>query len=1111
MSPDLEIPDLEALRAQFPPRTWHRGSALWRRGAVVSLDEVTGRNVWLAAVRGSASEPYGVFLHVEGGGQWTSTCSCPAFDPCKHTVAVWLEVLARANATAPGAQEEDDDDDEQAPIEVKASLAAMGSWLSGARRASRESRPEDVRRPVEAGQYAVLYGLSIECRGRHDRPAPTLRAYSSRRRKNGEWGKPKKIDLEYSSSGLKASKSVTLEDELLWMRLTKLSPDQWRHRSAPGFSADSNGVRLFAEFIDTGRVFFHSPDTGMLSRGAPRSGHVLWDVQQDGTQQLQVRLLGEDGSPTGPVVTPIPLATPYYFDIEAREVGPLEVPIPADTLASLVTAPPLDPRAVESLDDATLDAFEALGLPLPRVQHWEEIVGVRPRPRLTLELGERGAGLEALQVSAFFDYGQVSIPVDPANEAPSLRLSKDDVIYEVARDLEVERAAFEAIGPLQSAIDGSSGRRLEGRVDGLNAKVDVFGQLLPALREAEWAVEFGPRLQAQLVEPDDWYVDAQAEEGEDWFSLELGIEVGGERVNILPAVVRALRGSDVMGGQPKRGRGIEVALDDGRLVVLPAERLARVIDVLVELYDDKALDEGRLRLSLVDAGRTLDLEDFTWRGASRLRKMADQLRRRTPLPKIAVPSSLEAELRAYQREGLHWLGFLRTHGMGGVLADDMGLGKTIQALAHILVEKRARRLEHPALVVAPRSAIHNWRVEAERFAPSLRVGVYHGPGRNALLDERLDLVVTTYALLHRDAAVTQKAWHLVILDEAQAIKTPTTAVSVAARRLDTKQRLCLTGTPMENHLGDLWSLFAFVSPGLLGTKKAFDAAYRRPIEGGDADRLAALSARIAPFMLRRTKAQVLSDLPPKTEQVLSIPMAQAQRDLYESVRLAMEKRVREALVAKGVARSQIVVLDALLKLRQACCHPKLVKVAAAKKAKNHSAKTARLLEILEELKEAGRRALVFSQFTSMLDLLRPLLDERGIRHQSITGRTRKRQEVVDAFQAGEYDVLLISLKAGGTALTLTAADTVIHYDPWWNPAVEAQATDRAYRIGQTQPVTVMKLVCEGSVEERVLQLQARKATLTRALQQGAERRSQGGLALDAEDVALMLAPLGSAE
>ena len=385
--------------------------------------------------------------------------------------------------------------------------------------------------------------------------------------------------------------------------------------------------------------------------------------------------------------------------------------------------------------------------------------------------------------------------------------------------------------------------------------------------------------------------------------------------------------------------------------------------------------------------------------------------------------------------------------------------------------------------------------------------MYHGAGRAALLDEPLDLVVTTFALLHRDPALTEQPWAAVILDEAQAIKNPTTAVAAAARRLQAKQRLCLTGTPMENHIGDLWSLFAFVSPGLLGTKKVFDAAYRRPIEGGDFDRLAALSARIAPFMLRRTKSQVLAELPPKTEQVLSIPMAQAQRDLYESVRLTMEKRVREALAAKGLARSQIVVLDALLKLRQTCCHPKLVKVAAAKKARNHSAKTARLLQLLDELKEAGRRVLVFSQFTSMLDLLRPLLDERGIRHQSITGRTRNRQEVVEAFQVGEYDVLLISLKAGGTALTLTAADTVIHYDPWWNPAVEAQATDRAHRIGQTRPVTVMKLVCEGSVEERVLQLQARKATLTRALQQGAERRSEGGLALDAEDVAMMLAPM----
>jgi SNF2 family DNA or RNA helicase len=336
-------------------------------------------------------------------------------------------------------------------------------------------------------------------------------------------------------------------------------------------------------------------------------------------------------------------------------------------------------------------------------------------------------------------------------------------------------------------------------------------------------------------------------------------------------------------------------------------------------------------------------------------------------------------------------------------------------------------------------------------------------------------------------------------------------VSIAARKLDARHRICMTGTPMENNLGDLWSLMSFANPGLLGTPKQFTTWYRTPIERqGATERFDALLGRVAPFMLRRTKAAVLAELPPKTEVVLEAVLEGPQRDLYESVRLTMEKRVREELAVRGLARSQIVVLDALLKLRQVCCHPPLTKLERARELV-HGAKLELLLELVAELVAEGRRALVFSQFTAMLSVIERELDARSIRWLSITGATRQRQAIVDRFQAGEVPILLVSLKAGGTGLNLTAADTVIHYDPWWNPAVEAQATDRAHRIGQAQPVTVYRLICEGTVEERMLALQAKKAALLRGLQGGAEQRSRDGFALERADVDALLAPIDGSD
>ena len=383
----------------------------------------------------------------------------------------------------------------------------------------------------------------------------------------------------------------------------------------------------------------------------------------------------------------------------------------------------------------------------------------------------------------------------------------------------------------------------------------------------------------------------------------------------------------------------------------------------------------------------------------------------------------------------------------------------------------------------------------------------HGPDRAQRFDQiaGADLVLTTYALLTRDTETLLPAqWHLVVLDEAQAIKNPASKAAQLTARLLAGHRLCLTGTPIENHLGELWSQLSFLVPGLLGDHRRFGRVFRNPIEKqGDEARRDLLTRRIRPFLLRRTKGEVEADLPAKTEILRRVELAGDQRDLYETVRLAMHERVRQEIAAKGFARSQIIILDALLKLRQVCCDPRLVKLTAAKRVAG-SAKLAQLMEMLPELIEDGRRVLLFSQFTSMLDLIRPEVERAGLAFVQLRGDTADRATPVARFQAGEVPLFLISLKAGGVGLNLTAADTVILYDPWWNPAVEAQAMDRAHRIGQDKPVFVYKLIAEGTIEERMLELQERK----RALAAGVLGQAGGKLAAFAEaDLQALFQPL----
>ncbi|MBA3549387.1 MAG: DEAD/DEAH box helicase, partial [Nannocystis sp.] len=441
------------------------------------------------------------------------------------------------------------------------------------------------------------------------------------------------------------------------------------------------------------------------------------------------------------------------------------------------------------------------------------------------------------------------------------------------------------------------------------------------------------------------------------------------------------------------------------------------------------------------------------------------------LPRAALPSDLTADLRTYQRRGVDWLVCLRDAGLGAMLADDMGLGKTLQCLCAL----RGR-----CLIVAPTSVLHNWAKEAQRFRPGLRLCTYHGPRRR--LDPDADLVLTSYAILRLDAeALAAEPWDAVVLDEAQMIKNPDSQVARAAYGLkQARWRVTLSGTPVENRLEELWSQFHFLAPGLLGGRQDFVERHARPIADGIIGAAGRLRAIIRPFMLRRRKQEVARELPPRTEVVLQCTLDERERDVYEAIRAATEKDVVEALEAGG---NVLMALEALLRLRQAACHTGLVPGQEA----TRSSKLDLLLETLDEAVAEGHKALVFSQWTGLLDRVEPHLRKAGLPFLRLDGSTRDRGAVVDRFQAADGPpILLISLKAGGTGLNLTAADHVFLLDPWWNPAVEDQAADRAHRIGQTRPVLVHKLIAEDTVEARILELQQRKRSLADAALAGAD-------------------------
>lgn len=1131
---------METIKETFEPKDFHRGRTYWREGAVSQLAvSADGRDI-TALVRGTHPKPYKVHIKVEtvvmprsGTSRVVlhTACSCPVSLDCKHAAAVChAALIAPSNVQSDAVPNKMLQLVETLPQHLQKTMvlpqptSPLDKWLNdldGQAQQSDDPSLAPAKKPIK-NKEQVIYSLSI---GRDSWPGAKdhlkLEVFVASMLKDGSFSsRTRTISFDHLSTT--TAKYIDPTDPFIG-NLLKAAGNSFAAalQSPPALPEAVN--LLIPKIVETGRCFFRTnkdaPFANPLQLGQPLAASLGWKMEPNGAQ-LPAMVLPEEAAATCMI---LPATQPWYVDTASHQIGMVELAAGEGLARKFLAGPPVLPDAVEGVARRIREAKLEDKIAVPVMLEVKTLNNYRPTPRLRLEARKLEAEEEEFLkyrhdnnsvvsghvVLAHLDFDYAGHIIRQKDSREVLRQQEGNQVTLIPRNTKIE-AHFNAALDKALAVPTTPSWDDDPRF----LWMEFLAEEVPKLAKAGWHVAKDDAFDSlfTLLTADEadgaWEAGLkQQEAGEWWFALDLGIMVEGQRVALLPLLVQALKKlreptSEAIEKMARNGK-LYVTLEDGRNLALPFERVKDILLTLVELYDQPLNPDGTLNVPIDLATALTRIESATkmrWLGGEKLLRLIERLKTFSGLVEILPPRGLKATLRPYQREGLNWLQFLRDYGLGGILADDMGLGKTIQTLAHILTEKEAGRMDAPCLIICPTSLVPNWQDEAAKFAPGLKVVALHGKDRASRFGEiaGADLVLTTYPLLPRDAdTLLPINWHLLVLDEAQAIKNPATKATQLVCEMQARHRLCLTGTPIENHLGEAWSHFAFLMPGMLGSHKDFNKRFRLPIEKHkDAGRQGVLARRLKPFILRRNKAEVAKELPPKTEIIHHVEFESGQRDLYETVRLTMHQKVQEAVQAKGFNRSRIIILDALLKLRQICCDPRLIKLTGAKKVKG-SAKLESLMEMLPDMIEEGRRVLLFSQFTSMLDLIKPELDKTNIPFVEIRGDTTDRKTPVTQFQSGKVPLFLISLKAGGTGLNLTAADTVIHFDPWWNPAVENQATDRAHRLGQDKPVFVYKFIAKGTVEERIQELQNRKRHLATAL---LEERPDATAAFEADDL-----------
>ena len=1117
------------LSDHFDSSTLLRGHDYVDRGLVIKVEAERDGAV-VSRVSNGRGQAYNQHIALHGDAVF-GACSCPMGHNCKHVAAalIYLAAAQRKN-----------------PVSLAAPVEA---WLARVRQnaitaAPTPHRPDEYPNNINDRLLYVLQLTSAELRveiykGRMAAAGDTLNK-SMRRydvltaiRSNAVPAFIRPVDLE-------------LIPALAQARI-------WDARYGYGYGFGSGlpdfllpkgeqAISLVRRLCETGRLLHTASPEACLTWSDDRPAVRLdWRVVLDGAQQLNfvdpsglpLQLRGLEGAT-------------FWIDEDTGRIGALTEPVKPETLRLVETAPLVSAEHAAVLASALPDRMADLVLPRPKTIRQVTRAPKTRHARLVLgaesareNAGRWGATLQLPTITLTFVYeGQEVSAYDP-----DPRIVHDGEVVTLLRDPEWEDACLLRLTqagaiPVEELETHWPGDRMmdcdlvfaDGELStslmNISRLDDAIGfafQVVPALRGEGWDIVEGRKwpyrlsAEAASLSVSTRNAPGAAFQGNDWFSLGFQAEIGGKAIDVAPLIAAFLEQSreewdhvpdvDVLtqhlASQPvyiDRGKQGYAAVD-----LSPIARLLHLfLSHQAELGAMHPTDAGLVKL----AEEALAGSDVRFSDNARILPLARSLHALTEVQAHSAPAGLKAQLRDYQAYGTAWMAALLQAGFGGVLADDMGLGKTVQALA-LLQARREAEAPSPVLLIVPTSLVHTWRSQAEQFTPCLRLVVLHGNERAAYRAAALeaDLVVTTYPLLARDREwLAAHDWPLVILDEAQTLKNPASQMAKTLREIPAKGRLALTGTPLENSLQDLWTLMDWVNPGLIGDRKQFQALFRTPIEKhGDASAQARLNRRLRPFLLRRTKEQVAAELPPKTEILERVELPKPQQALYETVRSVMDVRVREAIRTKGLAASRITVLDALLKLRQVCCDPALVKTEAAQSVTD-SAKRARLRELVSELVAEGRRVLIFSQFVEMLHLIERDLNEAGIAYLSLTGQTRNRASVLDAFAREDAPVFLLSLKAGGVGLTLTEADTVILYDPWWNPAVERQAMDRTHRIGQTKPVFVHRLVAAGTVEERILDMQQRKQALADALFESESDTAH--TVLDETTLQDLFAPLG---